>query len=311
MTSSSQPSPSVVTPGNHDGVHLGHQALVAAARERAARDGSRALAMFFDPHPTRLLTPERAPALLTMPPRRAELLLAAGADDVVIQPFDRAFSQLPARRFAEDVLVRRHGARGVVVGPDFRFGQGRTGNVELLRTLGGELGFDVIVVPPVMQDGVPVSSSRVRRLVEEGDVETAARLLGRYHEVDGTVVRGDRRGRQLGFPTANLDCDPVLLPQDGIYAVVARPLEGAAERLDEVASLGVRPTFDAGRSIEVHLFDFDGDLYDARMRVAFVQRIREERRFDDAAALIEEMERDAARAREALAHADEGRLAWL
>ncbi len=302
----------VVTPGNHDGVHLGHRALVRAARARAEERGLRAVAMFFDPHPSRVLAPDRAPPRLTTVERRRELLVGAGADEAVAWPFDLAFASLAPEAFVRDVLVDRLGARGVVVGPDFRFGQGRTGDLALLRALGGAHAFEVTVVEPVTVGGERVSSTAIRERLTAGDAEGAAALLGRVHDVDGTVVEGDRRGRAIGFPTANLDCDPVMLPADGVYAVVARRLDVShAPRLAGVANLGIRPTFDAGRSVEVHLFDFDEDVYRARMRVGFVTRIRREERFEGLDALKAQIARDAARAREALSATDEELLRWV
>ncbi len=182
-----------MTPGNHDGVHLGHRALVDAAKARAARDGLVTTAMFFDPHPTSLLAPERAPTLLTSPTRRVEILKGAGADEVFVMPFDEEFASLTPRAFAEKVLVETCGARCVVVGPDFHFGTKRSGNVQTLRALGEELGYDVIVVPPALFEGEPSSSTRIRKCLREGDVVAAAGMLTRVHEVTGKVVHGDHR----------------------------------------------------------------------------------------------------------------------
>lgn len=299
-----------MTLGNHDGVHLGHRALLTAARERAGREGLTVTAVTFDPHPSVVLAPDRAPPLLTTIARRRELLLALGADEVTVLRFDRELASTSPEGFAEDVLARRLDARSVVVGPDFRFGRGRAGDVTALRALGEAHGFDVISVPPVTLEGEAVSSTRVRAALARGEVAEAARLLGRAHDVDGTVVRGDGRGRSIGVPTANLDCDPVLLPADGVYAVVLR-VHGERELLRGVANLGVRPTFAAGRSVEVHLFDVDRDLYDARVRVGFVERLRAEQRFDGIEALKAQIARDAERARASLAAASEEAWRWI
>lgn len=304
--------PSIIVPGNLDGVHRGHRALIAAARQRAMGDELRVTAMFFEPHPLEVLLPERAPVRLTMPDRRRAILRGVGADTVVAQRFDRAFAQLAPEEFARRVLVEENGARGVVVGPDFHFGHRRAGDVSMLHELGGQLGFDVVIAEPVRHGGSVVSSSRVRELLLEGNVQDAAELLLRVHEAEGLVVRGDERGRALGFPTANLECDPVLLPADGVYAVVARDLtETGAPRLAGVANLGTRPTFDAGRAVEVHLFDFAGDLYGHRLRVGFVSRIRGERRFDGVEALRAQITRDAEAAREAVSRADGELVGWV
>jgi riboflavin kinase / FMN adenylyltransferase len=301
---------SVVTPGNHDGVHLGHRALLSAARAAADRAHLRAVALTFDPHPARVLAPDRAPPLLTTIARRRELLTAFGADDVRVVAFDRAFAGQSPEQFVESVLVRDLGARGVVVGPDFHFGKGREGDRTRLEALGRAHGFEVHTIAPTVLDGEVVSSTLVREALKQGDVARAQRLLGRPHDVDGTVVRGDQRGRSIGVPTANLDCDPILLPADGVYAVVGRALSDA-RLLFGVANLGVRPTFAAGRSVEAHFFDFEGDLYDGRLRLAFVERIRSERKFDGIGALKAQIAHDSDEARAALARADRELWRWI
>jgi riboflavin kinase / FMN adenylyltransferase len=300
----------VVTPGNHDGVHLGHRALLSAARTVADRDGLSALALTFDPHPAVVLAPERAPTLLTTLARRRELLLALGADAVHVQRFDREFASLSPEEFVRRVLVDSLSAAGVVVGSDFRFGRGRAGDLARLRELGRENAIAVVTVDPVTADGEVVSSTRIRNALGEGDVGLAARLLGRIHDVDASVVRGEQRGRTLGFPTANLACDAVLLPKDGVYAVVARRA-GAKNLVHGVANLGSRPTFASGRAVEVHLFDFDADLYDARLRVGFVARIRAEQKFDGVDALKAQIGRDTERARVLLTGADQELWRWM
>jgi riboflavin kinase / FMN adenylyltransferase len=289
-----------VTPGNHDGVHLGHRALVEAAKARADATGSRTVGMFFDPHPTRVLAPERAPTLLTTPARRTELLREAGCDDVVVKTFDSEFASTAPRVFVEEILVRACNARCVVTGPDFQFGRGRAGNIDTLRALGEEYGFEVLVVPPALYQGEPSSSTRVRCALADGDVGSAAAMLTRLHDTEGVVVQGDRRGRTLGFPTANLDPDETLHPKDGVYLVAVRDLTAARSHLG-VANLGTRPTVAAGRSVEVHLFDFDGDLYGHRLRVGYAARLRDEQRFPNVDALRAQIERDVAEARRMLA----------
>jgi riboflavin kinase/FMN adenylyltransferase len=303
----------VVVPGNHDGVHRGHRALLDEARKLAEPEGLRVVAMFFDPHPLRVLAPDRAPVQLTTPERRTELLRSAGADEVAVQPFDDRFARLTPEQFVDEVLVGSHGARFVVVGPDFRFGRGRVGDVDTLRELGGPRNLRVHTVKPVQHGDAPVSSSRVRARLAEGNVRDATLLLSRVHDVEGVVVEGDRRGRTLGFPTANLDFHSVQLPADGIYAVSVRRMDQpGSPRLQGAASLGQRPTFEgAGRSFEVYLLDFDGDLYGTRLRVGFVQHIRGEQRFDGVEALKQQMNQDVQRAREILAETDEELVAWI
>jgi len=305
--------PSVVTPGNHDGVHLGHRALIDAAKRTADAHGWQTLAMCFDPHPTAVLTPERAPVLLTDMTRRIELLKGAGCDDVVVLPFDDEFSRMTPDRFVERVLLDACHAKGVVVGPDFHFGHRRSGNVATLRRWGRREGFTVELVPPVMYRGDSVSSTRLRRILgEDGNVEDAAAMMSRVHETTGRIVEGDHRGREIGFPTANLEVEPVQLPKDGVYAVVARVLdEAGGPLLHGVANLGERPTFAAGRSVEVHLFGFDGDLYGKRMRVGFVARIRGESKFQGVEALREQIERDCDRAKNALQPLKPDLVRWI
>lgn len=286
----------VVTIGNFDGVHRGHQALVSAARELAGPHG-RVCVLTFDPSPREVLQGVRQPALQPIDERVAALG-QAGADEVVVQPFSTDLAALSAEDFCATVLLSDLDAGGLVVGWDFRFGRGRAGDVDLLRRLSG---VPVVQVSGVEVDGDVVSSSRVRRLVAEGDVVGAARLLGRPHRVSGRVVHGDARGRQLGFPTANLVSDSWLLPAHGVYAVRV-DVDGA--QVDGVANLGVRPTF-AGRQlrVEVHLLDFAADLYDRTLRVAFVARVREERAFAGLDALVAQIADDVASARRLLAAA--------
>ena len=306
-------SPSVVTPGNHDGVHLGHRALIDAAKRAADSHGWRTLGMFFDPHPTAVLAPARAPVLITSIERRIEIMKGAGCDDVVVLPFDDEFSRMSPTEFVQKVLLDTCHAKGVVVGPDFHFGHKRSGNIDTLRGWGGDERFTVELVQPVMYEGEAVSSTRIRRVLrEDGDVRAASAMLTRLHEVSGEIVRGDQRGRKIGFPTANLNVEPLLLPKDGVYAVVARVLdEPGATLLHGVANLGNRPTFEAGRSVEVHLFGFDGDLYGKRMRIGFAWRIRGETKFDGLGALREQIDRDCDAAKNALQQTSPELARWI
>ena len=302
--------PWVITPGNHDGVHLGHRALLRTARTLADEHGYRTRALTFEPHPLALIDPEHAPEKLTLQPRRAELLRAAGADSVLVQPFTSEFAAQPAEAFVDWLVAQ--GARGIVVGPDFRFGYQRQGDIGLLRRLGPNRGFEVVIEEPVLQQGRRVSSTAIREALKHGDVTAAHRMLGRYHEVSGLVVKGDQRGRTIGFPTANLQAESVMPPSDGVYAVVARDL-GAPERVIQlgIANLGTRPTFAAGRSLEVYLFDFDRDIYGSQLRVGFVERVRGERRFSGVDELRAQIERDCEQARRLLAARDAELEAWI
>jgi riboflavin kinase / FMN adenylyltransferase len=301
---------SVIAPGNHDGVHLGHQALVRTAREHARAHGLRAAALTFDPHPLSLLAPERAPTSITTMARRTELLLAAGADHVIVQTFTREFAALEPEAFLQTLLDRA--ARALVVGPDFRFGRDRAGDVGLLQQFGARHGLDVIVEPPVRIAGERVSSSAVREAIARGDIAHATALLGHVPELEGLVVEGHRRGRTIGFPTANLITDPVLHPTDGVYAVVVRVLDrDPSGLLHGVANLGVRPTVAGGRSFEVHLLDWSGDLYGARMRVGLVTKLRPEQKFPGIDALTAQIRLDCEAARGTLAAASGATWAWI
>ncbi|MFK7987060.1 MAG: bifunctional riboflavin kinase/FAD synthetase [Sandaracinaceae bacterium] len=298
----------VVTPGNHDGVHRGHRALLDEARRLATPIGASVTALSFHPHPAEVLAPERAPAILTPIERRRELLLGRGADVVEVLTFDRALSSEAPESFVERVLVNQLHARAVVIGADFRFGKGAKGDVALLRQMGPDSGFTVSVLEAVEVDGSRVSSSRVRAALVDGDIELATRLLGRVHDVSGEVVLGHQRGRTIGVPTANLDVRGVLMPTDGVYAVIARVGE---QLISGVANLGVRPTVEAGRSTEVHLLDFDRDLYGQTLRVGFVARLRGETKFDGLDALKAQIKRDIADAERALAAADRETWTWM
>jgi len=308
--SSGVASPKVIAPGNHDGVHLGHQALLRSARELARTRGLRAVALTFDPHPSAVLAPERAPSPLTTMQRRRELLLRAGADEVLVQPFNREVASLAPEAFLDG--LRQQGAVALAVGPDFRFGRGRAGSVETLRQYAARHALTVLVEEPLLIDGQRVSSSAIREAIARGEVERACAMLGRVHEIEGRVIQGYKRGRLLGFPTANLETDAVLHPADGVYAVVARVLgRDPSESRFGVANLGSRPTFGAGRSLEVHLLDWEGDLYGARLRVGFVKRIRSEQKFLDSAGLRAQIELDCRDCRVTLQACTGDTWAWM
>ena len=285
----------VATLGNFDGLHLGHQALVRSAVADARRLGARSVVLTFEPHPLKVLAPERAPKLLLSHKDKMELLQSFDVDIVVIQKFDAAFASVPARDFVTRVLVERLGIKKIWVGRDLRFGQGRKGNVDDLLRRGSVDGFDVGIVEPVLLGGVRVSSSCVRQLVETGRVDEAATMLGRYHFVSGRVVSGARRGRELGFPTANIASRTEVLPLDGIYAAL---FQFGAKRYLSASSIGTNPTFgDGPRTIESFLLDFDGDLYGEPVKVHFIKRIRGQEKFASADELVARMQEDVARAR--------------
>jgi riboflavin kinase/FMN adenylyltransferase len=286
--------------GNFDGVHLGHAALLAEARARAARRGGLSAVLTFTPHPARLFAPDRAPPLIMALARRLELVAAAGIDVAIVEPFTREFAAIEAPAFVRDVLARDLGARDVIVGYDFSFGRGRAGNAQALRELGTTAGLDVAVVPPVAIDGVPCSSSRIRELVATGETIAAARLLGRPFELEGVVQRGAGRGRGLGFPTANVAAEGQLRPKLGIYAARARVLDGPLAGTERAAALsvGTNPQFDGATvTVEPYLLDFEGDLYDRRLRIEVGARLRGEQRFDSIDALIAQIREDVAQVR--------------
>lgn len=278
-----------VTIGNFDGVHVGHRALLARARELQTGP---VIAYTFHPAPRDVLRPDNTIRRIQRLQDRVDTLLAAGADHVVVEPFDLAFAARTPASFAQEILAGRLHATGVVVGWDFRFGKGRAGNAEGLREL---LDVPVVQLEAVQAEGDTASSSRIRVLVEAGDVHGASELLLRPHEVVGRVVKGQQRGRTLGFPTANLHALTPLVPGDGVYAVRVGAHAG-------VANIGQRPTFDdAPPSLEVHLLDFEGDLYDQEIRVAFIDRLRDEQKFDGRDALVAQIHRDVQAARLRLA----------
>lgn len=299
-------SGSVVTIGAYDGVHVGHRAVIAEVRSRAAAQSAESVVITFDRHPASVVRPESAPRLLTDLAQKLELLAGTGVDRVVVVHFDRARSEESAEDFVSEMLVGRLRARSVVVGHDFHFGKGRGGNVALLSEMGNRLGFDVLGMR-LLADGSAdvVSSTRIRGLLQEGRVADVVPLLGRPHEVRGKVVRGDgRAGSSLGYPTANVAVpSEILLPADGIYAARYGRPDGSV--LPAAVSLGRRPTFypeGAPLLLEAHLLDFTGHLYGEEARVRFVGRIRDELRFDSTEALVDQIALDVADARRMLSH---------
>ena len=283
-------SSSVVTLGNFDGIHLGHQALIRSAVEDAKRSGSLSVVLTFEPHPLKVLAPNRAPKLLLAHKDKMRLFQSFGVDIVVIHNFDLSFSNLEAEDFVRRFLVERLKIKKIWVGRDLRFGKGRKGTVDDLSRWGNGFGFEVGAVEPIVIEGSRVSSSRIRQLVEQGRVDEAMPLLGRHHFMSGRVVSGHRRGRELGFPTANISSRNEVVPLDGIYATL---LEVGATSLPSVSNIGVNPTFGEGpRTIETFILDFDRDIYGESVKLCFVQRIREERKFDSAEQLVVQMRSD-------------------
>ena len=286
---------SVVTIGNFDGIHLGHQALVARSVEEARRRNAVSVVLTFEPHPLKFFAPVRAPRLIVVTEDKIELFQELGIDVVINQRFDASFAGLAAEEFVRRCIVNCLKAKKIWVGPDLRFGQGRKGNVEQLIGWGADFGFEVGIVEPILVDGVRVSSSQIRELIEAGRVDEARAFLGRYHFVSGTVVEGNRRGRGLGFPTANIFNHTEVIPSDGIYATL---FHIGQERWLSVSSIGFNPTFGAGpRTVESYILDFDRNIYGKKVKVAFLKKIRDEKKFTDAASLIAQMQNDVSSAR--------------
>ncbi|MCB1230451.1 MAG: bifunctional riboflavin kinase/FAD synthetase [Verrucomicrobiae bacterium] len=288
--------------GVFDGVHRGHQAVIQAARESADESGGVACVVTFDPHPVRVLAPTYAPRLLTATEHKVRLLNELGIEHVAILTFDLAFAETSAETFVRELHRASHSLARICVGEDWRFGSGGRGDVALLERLGAELGFAVTGVPTVSVDGMTASSTRIREAVAGGDFAIAEALLGRPYTVLGTVIQGRHLGRELGFPTANLTVHSEQLPPTGVYAV--RVSLESGEKFPAVANLGYRPSIEgetARRLLEVHLLDWQGNLYDCDLEVEFVEFLRPERKFAGLEALKSQIVQDAERTREVLA----------
>jgi riboflavin kinase / FMN adenylyltransferase len=290
----------VIALGNFDGFHSGHQAVAGEAIGWAKAEGRPSIIATFDPHPVRHFRPDVPPFRLTTLEQRQELYLAAGATAMLVFHFDAELAGTSAEDFIQRILLDRFGAHGVVTGGDFTFGRGAKGNVELLRTLGSELGLQSRVVEPVADGGEIVSSSRIRQALRDGDPQLAARLLTRPFAIRGIVEHGDKRGRTIGYPTANVTIDNYLRPKYGIYAVTGRLL-ATGQVLQGAANIGIRPQFEPPKELlEPYFFDFSGDLYGQEIEVAFHHFLRGEAKFDSLEALIEQMDKDCAEARRLL-----------
>lgn len=286
-------SPTVITVGNFDGVHLGHRLLLKKVREMGEKKGLKSLVLSFYPHPLRVLSPAQSPCELTSLQERAELILEEGIQRVVFIKFDRKFARMDAEEFVREVLYERLRCKHLVVGQDWRFGYRREGEIELAREMGKELGFEVEETQPFRVGGHVVSSTLIRRLLHLGRLEEASLYLGRNYWIERKVVGGARRGFSLGFPTANLENTENLCLKEGVYAV---KVEG---KLPGVANYGRRPTFGGrDRVLEVHLIDFKGELRGKRIRVEFLKFIREERRFSSPEELARQIEKDVSAVRE-------------
>src|SRR5215831_9159930 len=286
----------VLALGNFDGLHRGHRKILERIRRVASERGATAVVMTFDPHPPRIVRPDKAPPLLMTKAQKLEAIADAGVQGAAIVRFTPELSRWDPETFVRTVLVEWLHVGEVWVGANFLFGHDRAGNFSMLRVLGGRYGFKAEKIDPVRYKDFVVSSTRVRRLVSEGRVDEAGALLGHQYAIDGTVVRGDQRGRALGFPTANLCTENELLPPHGVYATTARIGQVVYA---SVTNIGTRPTVDSsGRTtVETHIFDFDRDLYGQSVRVSFVQRLRDERTFESLDALRDQIDADCRRSR--------------
>ncbi len=276
----------VVTVGNFDGLHVGHRAITDTVVERARSIGGTAVLYTFEPHPRRVLSPDDGPSLLTTLEQKVELIAAAGIDVLIVETFDTEFSWTTAEEFVRVILNQRIQPAEVYVGYDFRFGRDREGSMRMLTELGPRLGFAVTIIPEVTMGDGDVNSTRIRKLLAESRVEEAAGMLGRPYSIRGNIVEGDRRGRTIGFPTANLAPDNEILPQPGVYSGRMRFLDegpgpDAGDELPAVTNVGVRPTFDGSGRIqaEAHLIDFSGDVYGRHVDLSFANHLRPEQRF--------------------------------
>jgi riboflavin kinase/FMN adenylyltransferase len=296
--------PTALTIGNFDGVHLGHQAMLAELRRAAARLGVPACVLTFEPHPREFFAPDKAPTRLTSLREKLELLAGCGIDRVHLCRFDYRFAQITAEDFMERIIARGLGARWLLAGDDFRFGARRAGDLVVLKRNGPRLGVEVSALASFMQDGERVSSTAVRKALATGELARAGRLLGRAYSISGRVVRGDGLGRKLGFPTANVQMEHNRPPLTGIFAV--RLHGAAAAPLRGVASLGVRPTVKSQGApvLEVHALDYDGNLYRRHVRVEFLRKFRDEEKYADLAALTRRIALDVENARGYFARED-------
>jgi len=280
----------VVAIGNFDGVHVGHQEIFRRVREEAAGKNGKSVVLTFEPHPLKLLVPEKCPQLITPYSKRLRLIEHFGMDAVVVVHFTREFAALSPEAFFQDILAGTFHVKAVFIGYDFSFGRDRTGSVQNLKKLGREHGIKVEVVAPFKTGGIPVSSTKIRQLVAAGKVETARKLLGRYFFLSGEVVKGHNRGKSLGFPTANIETGHELFPARGVYATF---LYYRGRRYRAATNIGINPTFTNGTlSIETYVVDFDGILYGHEVSVSFVKKIRDEICFPSAGMLVKRMAED-------------------
>jgi riboflavin kinase/FMN adenylyltransferase len=289
---------SVITLGNFDGLHLGHQELIRKVIRRAKETDARSIVVTFRPHPLKILAPEKCPPLISIYEEKIKLFEKLGIDVLVKIPFTLEFAKMTPGDFVKGILCDMLGAKEIFVGFNYRFGRGREGNITTLKALGERLGFTVREVEQVSLDGEVISSTKIRHLLRDGEVEHAARLLGRTYTITGIVVKGDGRGKDLGFPTANIAPKHSIIPAHGVYAV---RLFVRDRFYDGIANIGMRPTFDKNvLTVEVHVFDFNEDIYGEDISLYFIGKIRDEKRFGSADELIHQIRADVGIARDLL-----------
>ena len=292
------PGPLFLAIGVFDGVHLGHQAVISTSAEHAGAANGTPVVVTFDPHPEKILRPDKAPHLLTATAHKIALIRALGVRHLLIIPFDKDFAATEPEVFVQQLVKHAQPLREICVGHEWSFGRNRRGNLGLLTKLGEEFDFNVVGIPPVSIDGEIVSSTTIRRSVEAGDLEKAATMLGREYTILGTVVHGDDLGKRIGFPTANLSAHSEQFPPNGVYFAEAK-LDGVV--YPGVVNLGYRPTMSSGKSdrtLEVYLLDFDHDIYNKDLELRFVRYLRPEKKFENVEALVRQIERDVQKARE-------------
>src|SRR5438067_7913526 len=292
------PSPVFLAIGVFDGVHLGHQAVISTSAEHARAVNATPVVVTFDPHPEKILRPDKAPHLLTATPYKVALIRALGVRHLLIISFDKHFAATEPEDFVQQLVQHSKPLREICVGHEWSFGRNRRGNLELLKKLGAQFHFEVVGVPPLKANGEVVSSTAIRKAIEKGDFTRAAAMLGREYTILGTVTRGDNLGKKIGFPTANLSAHSEQFPPNGVYVAEAK-IDNELHR--GVINLGVRPTVSGGKServLEIHLFDFDRDIYGHDVEVRFLKFLRPEEKFENLDALVQQIRRDVQQARE-------------
>ena len=293
---------SVVTIGNFDGVHRGHAEIFAHLKRKSMELGLPSVAVTFEPHPLKVLAPGSAPSLITTFEQKAALIAESGIDYLIVVPFSKEFSLLPASDFVLKILCTPLGMRHIIIGHDYAFGRNREGNFTTLQQLGALHRFSLEDLPPIGEEGVVFSSSLVRSAITEGDMDSATRILGRYFQISGTVVHGREIGAKIGFPTANIATENELIPPDGVYAVM---VSIGDQLIKGACSVGKNPTFEGSKhTIEVFLLDYSGQLYDRRLELCFVRRLRDMKKFSDSSGLVSSITNDVLQTREILATVD-------